>query len=379
MIVSDPGTVARTVAIQEGRLVGFAGTPLHSRVAQAYQEGVGWLLAVDLQQIAPSNAQVPSQMGFDNVRQLVLEQKTGLGSAASRVTLAFNSERHGMAAWLGSPAPMGALDFVSPDAYGFSSWVVKDPELILDDIFNLAQNEPGAAQHLSEMERKHGINLRRDLAEPLGNEVLVAIDGPLLPTPSWKVVFEVNDMPRLENAIQYAVTNVNRELQMLQKPEWSLGSETVEGKTYHSLTSKSSPVEIHYTSWTGYMIFAPSRALLTEAIRIHDSGNSISRSAAFRAEMPADGRDLASAIMYQNVDAISRSIPSAATDVLPANLQNDLRQATLLQKSFPKVAVVYGEQDRILGSAKGSFGINIASMLGFQGMVHAAGFGVPGQ
>jgi hypothetical protein len=379
MIASDPGTVSRTVAIHEGRVSnGFAGTALYGRLAQAYQEGVGWLLAVDLQQIVPAGGDMTPHLGFDNVRQLVLEQKTGLGSAASRVTLGFNQDRHGMAAWLGSPAPMGALDFVSPDAYGFSSWVVKDPELILDDIFKLVQNEPEAADHLREMEQKHGIDLRRDLAEPLGNEVLVAIDGPILPTPSWKVVIEVNDMPRLENAIQAAVTNINRELLMLQKPEWSLGSETVEGKTYHALTSKGPPVEIHYTSWMGYMIVAPSRALLTETIRIHDSGNSISRSAAFRAEMPADGRDIASGIMYQNIDAITRSIPSTATDAMSGTLQNELRQATLLQKSLPKVAVVYGEQDRILGTAKGSFGINIASMLGFQGMVHAAGFGAPG-
>jgi len=378
MIASDPVSVARTVAIREGRLAnGFAGTPLYSRLAQAYQEGVGWLLAVDLQQIVPAGDNMTPQLGFDNVRQLVLEQKTGVGSAASRVTLAFNQDRHGLAAWLGAPAPMGALDFVSPDAYGFSSWVVKDPELILDDIFTLVQNNPEALQHLRDIEQKHGIDLRRDLAEPLGNEVLVAIDGPVLPTPSWKVVIEVNDMPRLENAIQYAVTNINRELQMLQKPEWILGSETVEGKTYHSLTSKDAPMEFHYTSWMGYMIFAPSRALLTEAIRIHDSGNSISRSAAFRAEMPADGRDIASGIMYQNVEAISRGMPAVATDAMSQNLQNELRQATLLQKSFPKVAVVYGEPDRILGSAKGSFGINIASMLGFQGMMHAAGFGNP--
>jgi len=379
MIASDPAAVMRTIAIHEGKLAnGFAGTPLYSRLEQAYREGVGWLLAVDLQQIVPVGDNKTPQLGFDNVRQLVLEQKTGMGSAASRITLAFNQERHGMAAWLGAPAPMGALDFVSPDAYGFSSWVVKDPELILDDIFKLVQDNPQALQHLRDIEQTHGIDLRRDLAEPLGNEVLVAIDGPLLPTPSWKVVLEVNDMPRLENAIQYAVTNVNRELQMRQKPEWSLGSETVDGKTYHSLTSKGSPVEIHYTSWMGYMLLAPSRALLMESIRLHDSGNSIARSAAFRAEMPSDGRDISSGIMYQNVDAISRALPSAATDALSLNFQNQLQQAAVLQKSFPKVAVVYGEQDRIVGSAKGSFGINIASMLGFQGIVHAAGFGNPG-
>jgi hypothetical protein len=379
MIVSDPGSVARTVAIHEGRVAGgFAGTPLHSRVAQAYQEGVGWLLAVDLQQIIPQQGDdVAPRLGFDNVRQLVLEQKTGIGSAASRVTLAFNQDRHGMAAWLGAPAPMGALDFVSPDAYGFSSWVTKDAELILDDIFGMIQDSPEATQHLRDIEQKHGIDLRRDLAEPLGNEVLVAIDGPLLPTPSWKVVLEVNDMPRLENAIQYAVTNVNRELLLQQKPEWSLGSETVDGKTYHSLTSKGSPMEIHYTSWMGYMLLAPSRALLMEAIRIHDTGSSIARSTAFRAEMPSDGRDISSGIMYQNVESLSRAIPSVVTDPLSGAMQNELRQAAVLQKSFPKVAVVYGEPDRILGSAKGSFGINIASMLGFQGIVHAAGFGNP--
>lgn len=376
MIVSDPGSVARTVAIKEGRLAnGFAGTPLYARLEQAYREGVGWLLAMDLQQIAPARDNITPQLGIDNVKQLVLEQKTGVGSAASRVTLAFDQERHGMAAWLGAPAPMGAMDFVSQDAYGFSSWVVKDPELILDDIFRLVQEEPQGVQHLRELEQKHGIDLRRDLAEPLGNEVLVAIDGPILPTPSWKVVIEVNDMPKLENAIQYAVTNLNREAQIQQKPEWSLGSETVDGKTYHSLTSKGFPMEIHYTSWNGYMLITPRRALLTEAIRIHDGGNSIAQSAAFRAEMPPDGRDIASGIMYQNVEALSRSMPSIAEDAMSRTTQNEFRQMALLQKSWPKVAVVYGEPDRILGAAKGSFGINIASMLGFQGMLEATGFG----
>ena len=378
MIVSDPGSVARTVAIHEGSLAnGFSGTPLYARLEQAYTEGVGWLLAVDLQQIVPAKDNIPSQLGFDNVQQLVLEQKTGLGSASSRITLAFNQERHGLAAWLGSPAPMGALDFVSPDAYGFSAWVVKDPELILDDILMMAQGNPGGAGFLSEFQRLNGIDLRRDLAEPLGNEVLVGIDGPLLPTPSWKVVLEVNDLPRLENAIQYAVTNINRQLQMLQLPEWSLGSETIDGKTYHSLTSKASSLEIHYTSWMGYMLIAPNRALLTEAIRIHESGNSIARSAAFRAEMPADGRDIASGIMYQNLERMSQSVPSMASDAVPLELQDQLRQGALLQRSVPKVAVVYGEQDRIFGAAKGSFGINIASMLGFHGMLHAAGIGSP--
>lgn len=378
MIASDPGSVARTLAIREGKApAGFPGTPLHTRLAQAYKEGVGWLLAMDLQQREPDGDEPAlQQLGVDNVQQLVLEQKTGLGSASSRVALSFNQERRGIAAWLGAPSPMGAIDFVSPDAYGFSAWIVKDPALILDDIFGIAKNEPNATQGLQELSQKLGIELRRDLAEPLGNEVLVALDGPVLPTPSWKVVLEVNDLPRLENAIRNMVTSLNREAQMQQRPEISLESETVDGKTFYSLKSKGLPFEVHYTSWGGYLLFAPRRALLTEAIRIHHTGNSISRSAAFRADMPADGRDVASGIMYQNVEAISRALPSAAQDALSPNMRFELERAALFQKSAPKVAAVYGEQDRILAAARGSFGINIASMLGMQGMLSAAGMGL---
>ena len=35
-----------------------------------------------------------------------------------------------------------------------------------------------------------------EIAANLGGEVTVAVDGPLLPTPSWKVAIEVNDPAR---------------------------------------------------------------------------------------------------------------------------------------------------------------------------------------
>ena len=377
LIASDATQVQRTAAVRRGTLSSsFSGTPLYRRLEQAYNEGVGWLLAMDLQQLVEPGDENIRQLGFENVQQLVLEQKTGIGSAASQMTLGFNQERRGLPAWLGAPAPMGALDFVSPDAYGFSAWIAKDPELILDDILGLAQQSgDDAAEHLRVLQESFKIDLRRDLAEPLGNEALVAIDGPILPTPSWKVVVEVNDAPRLENTIQWAVTNLNREAEARQLPTWNLESETVEGKTYHALTSKDAPLQIHYTSWMGYMIFTPSRALLAEAIRLHDSGNSIGRSAAFRAMMPPDGRDTASAIMYQNLEAMSQSAASVAADVVNGDVREGLRQATLFQSALPRMVFVYGEQDRILGSAKGSFGIRIASMLGVSHMLEASGMG----
>jgi hypothetical protein len=370
MIVSDPAQVQRTAAIRRGTVTNtFSSTPLYQRLEKAYSEGVGWLLAVDLQQLVGSGATEARQLGFENVQLLVLEQKTGIGSASSQIALNFKDERRGLPAWLGAPAPMGALDFVSTDAYVFSAWLTKDPELILDDILMLAQGDSQIAEQLRAFEESHKIDLRRDLIEPLGNEVLIALDGPILPKPSWKVVLEVEDAPRLENTILFAITNINRELAARGLPTWKQESETVDGKTFFALTSEGAPVEIHYASWMGYMVFTPSKALLSEAIRIHDSGTSISRSAAFRSQLPPDGRDTASAVMYQNLEALAQSLPSITTDIVP----QDLRAATLFQGSLPKVVFVYGEQDRILGAARGSYGIRIASMLGLHGLMEAAG------
>jgi hypothetical protein len=373
LIASDAAKVQRTVAIRKGTITNtFSSTPLYARVQQAYSEGVGWLLAVDLQQTLAPTTQDAQKLGLENAQQLVLEQKTGAGSAASQVTLNFSQERTGFTAWLGSPAPMGALDFVSADAYAFSSWVTKSPELIFDDL--LTFSAPGGPDAVRAFQEAHNIDLRRDLIQPLGNEALVALDGPLLPRPSWKVVLEVHDSARLENTIQWAVTEINREAEARQMPMWTLTSETVDGKTFQALTSSASVMEIHFTSWMGYMIFSSSRALLMDSIQIHDSGTSIRHSASFRAELPPDGRDTASAIMYQNFASVAQSVPSVATDI-SKDVKESLQTAVLFQQSLPKVVFVYGEPNRILGAAKGSYGLRIASMFGLQGVLEASGMG----
>ena len=68
-------------------------------------------------------------------------------------------------------------------------------------------------------------------------------------------------------------------------------------------------------------------------------------------------------------------MPSIATETVSAELRERLKVATLFEASLPKVVFVYGEQDRILGSARGSYGIRIASMLGLGGLMEAAGMG----
>jgi len=263
----------------------------------------------------------------------------------------------GVPAWLGSPGPIGATEFLSPNTYGAAAIVTKDPALILDDMLTMLK---GASEDLQEFQAEHHIDIRYDIASVLGNEFLIAVDGPILPTPAWKAVVEVTDAARLENTIQVAVTEFNREAAARQVPAISSSMETVGGRTYYALKSGVVPTEVHYTFWSGYMILAPTRSLLEEAIQYHDTGTNLARSDYFRSQLPADGRDNASGFVYQNLQAMAAAIPIQS-----------IQEA--VSKALPSLVCLYGETDRITLSSKGVIGTNIADLAGVAGMMKAIG------
>ena len=125
---------------------------------------------------------------------------------------------------------------------------------------------------LARLESKLDLNLREDLAATLGGEFALALDGPLLPTPAWKLVVEVYDPARLQASLERLVARVNDEAASAGRPGIRLESEQVGEETYHSLRGEL-PFELHYAFAGGYMVVAPSRALVMKAIRTRDSGN----------------------------------------------------------------------------------------------------------
>ena len=58
---------------------------------------------------------------------------------------------------------------------------------------------------------KTGVNVLNDIAAPLGGEVTMAFDGPMIPTPRWKLIFEVYDPTTLQSTIAKLVDSFNRE------------------------------------------------------------------------------------------------------------------------------------------------------------------------
>ena len=126
--------------------------------------------------------------------------------------------------WL-HPAPMGSLEYISPDANVVAGFVVKDPVKLVDDLLGVIETvSPDLRKNLDKQQADRGLDIRKDIAAPLGGEFAFAIDGPILPTPSWKMVFEVNDSQHLQQTLERIVGEVNKEAAKFGKSWSGLGS-----------------------------------------------------------------------------------------------------------------------------------------------------------
>ena len=284
----------------------FNSTPFYARIAGVYREGAGLVVAADLEKIIEhtkglrriavgvQHEQALDKLGVFNLKSFVFDQKdSNDGKTHTRAVLSFNQTQRGVTAWLAQPSAMGSLDYISPDANLVGGFVVKDPKALVDDLLGVLNTvSPDLNKKLDQLQTEHGLNLRNDFAAPLGGEYAFAIDGPILPTPSWKLIFEVNDPAHLQQTFEQVVTEVNKEMAKEGKSglEWS--SADSGGLTYHTLRSKDLGVEVNYVFANGYMIAGPTRALLEQALRYHDSGLTLRHSAKFTAGLPADGKSV---------------------------------------------------------------------------------------
>ncbi len=318
-------------------LPGLESTPFGARIAEAYGDGVGLLFAADLHRIsarvAPAGRdarrdQALHSAGIDGLRYLVFERKQ-VGEEAR------------------TEAPMGALDFVSPAALGAAAFVAKSPALIFDDLVSMAVGAPGGAgDDLAALESKLDLHIREDLAETLGGEFAVALDGPLLPTPAWKLVVEVADPARLQSSLEVLVRRANEEATRAGGPALVLESEDVGGQAYHVIRGARLPVELHYALAEGYLVAAPSRALVMRALQTRASGDTLGRSASFRALFPPDRDVNVSGLVYQNLGPIVRSLLDAPG---AGSLSAEQRRSVdaLTQDTRPTVLCAYGEPSAV--------------------------------
>jgi ferric-dicitrate binding protein FerR (iron transport regulator) len=332
---------------------GLDQTSFGQRLAHSYRDGASVLFGADLERIALAADRTGSVKGLplppavEGIRHLIVELEETAGQAQAHAELTFAGRRHGIASWLGAPAPMGSLEFVSSSASAVGSFVVNSPALLLDDLL-AAAGEGGVRRELAELEARVKLSFREDVAATLGGEFTVALDGPLLPTPALEVIAEVYDPTRLQSAIQSLVNAWNEDARREQRSEIRLVAEQVDVRTYYALrrSDASFPLEVHYAFVDGYLVAAGSRALVMRAIQIREGGNTLPQSAGFRSLFPADDRTNVSALLYQNLGSLLTGMVRTPG---VAGLRPGQRDAVaaLARQSPPILLYAYGEDDRI--------------------------------
>jgi hypothetical protein len=369
---TDPVQLRRAaLLVQNPASEDFTRTPFYTRIAKSYAEGAGYLLAVDLEQIiqkSVSSSKEQGISGLDQARYLVLERRDLSGATDTRASLSFNSDRQGVASWLGAPGPMGSLDFISPNASFAASFIMKSPrDIVTELIASATQNNPAFSQQLNSFESQAGVGLLDDVAAPFGRDVSFALDGPLLPIPSWKLIAEVNDSARLQQTLTTLIGRFNQ-LSSGTQVKLQLDSEQINSRTFYSLRNLQYPnLAAYYTFVDGYLVAGPSEANLVQAIQNRQTGNTLASSATFRNQIPVDNYTNFSAVLYTNIG--SSFGPLAETVKGAGSLSPAQQQAvsTLLANSGPGLICIYGEPDRIVAATRGSFlGFNLGTLAGIQ-------------
>jgi hypothetical protein len=363
----------------------FLQTAFHERVAAAYHEGAGWLFAGNLKAIlarrpaAAGDNSTAEALGLMDLDGVVVDRRDAPGKTETRAAVTFDRPRRGIASWLAAPAPMGALSFISPDATLAAAFVVKNPASLLDDLLAAL---PRFGEDLARLESEHGVDVR-GLAAPLGGEIALAVDGPLLPEPSWKLIAEVYDPAALEGAMEQLSARLDQSLRAQGKPGLALTQETAGGRTFHTLRAPGTAAgrEVDYTFADGYLVAAPSRALLERAIATRASGSTLATSARLQTLLPHDGQVNVSAFLYQNLgpalDPLSGTLGAAASAAnAAAGPGRAPAFARLLAVHGPSLTYAYAEDDRILFAAAsdpGPLGQNLGLLARLGSLMGAMG------
>jgi hypothetical protein len=359
----------------------FSGTEFYARLSECYKDGVGWLFGLDMKRLVTQDTRRAAEgggsetakemlnlTGILNLKHLIVEHKESQGKTENMAALSFDEPRRGLTSWLAPPGPMGSLNFVSPDANLVAAFVVKNPALLIDDLFNiLGSKDSSFQQRLEEFQSKHGVNVRDDLAAPLGGEFAFALDGPVLPKPSWKMVVEVNDPARLQKTMEWAVEELNREAASAGKPALQLEQTQSNGRSYYRLSSSRPGVEMNYLFVDGYLLAAPSRVLLDQAIQFRATGYVLSRSDTFTKLLPQDGRSDFSAVIYQNLAPLLKPL-SGILGNAASTLSDEQRKTieTLAADTPPTLIYACAEEKRIVLASSGDLsylGLSLRSLM----------------
>jgi hypothetical protein len=352
----------------------WEASPFREKLAAAYSDGTSWLFGVDLKAMlaeATEKARLHGEagermarhwesMGVLDAQTAIVERTETADGASLHAEITFDQTRRGLASWLAAPAPMTAAEYVSPDAAFAAAAIVKRPEALVADA--LSWIGPDVAH----MDSDGHLELLRGLAATLGGDVAVALDGPVLPVPSWKVVIEVTDPAGFQTRLTSLVARINDHLAAAgQEGRLTLTSEDIGNRTDWTLRftgpqATAGTDTMRYTIANGYLIAAPSRALIDLAIQQQGNGYTLAHSAEFLRLLPTDGQVNVSAFLWEHLGPTVGPLASKVAGALAVDDMKNLEK--MAGDSRPRLVTAYAEDDRIIINSRGD--ASLGSILG---------------
>jgi ferric-dicitrate binding protein FerR (iron transport regulator) len=346
----DIATLKKLNAQLDAGPSGFADGDFGKQMAAAYTRGAGILLGANLQSMLQTAQQTAAgaqkqrglaSTGLGDVQYLIAEHRELNGVPANHLNLQFTGTRQRVASWLASPGPIGSLDFVSPNAAAAVATLTKDPAAIADDLMAMASAN-GKPVDWSVIDQKLQIDVRNDLMANLGGDFTLALDGPVLPTPSWKMVIEVNNPSALESTLEKLVQAIRNQTQGTKAHAITIEQNTVDSQVYYTVRDVTAGTAVtEYTFVNGFMVMGANRAVVMDALKTQASGNSLSRTAAFRASLPRDENENYSSVAYQNLSPVLTPLLSQFTGEAAQAIQK------LAADARPTVICAWGKDNRI--------------------------------
>ena len=361
----------------------FVNTGLYAQLVNYYQQGAEYLGGVDLETIISLTNTVDRAgnamraVGVHNARYLMVHHASNYDRTNFTADLLFNGQRSGAMSWLAQPSAMGSLDFFSANTAFVNAAVMRAPADVFAEIKQITESATGQTWDSIDTDNTLARELRDNLINSLGGEFAFGLDGPALPTPSWKIVLEVYDEVLLQETIQRAVDFVN------QLPQANNGIAIIPDNAgtysgYHVSftanlqagdTNLSTDIHFNYAYVNGYLIAAPNMALLERAINQFNSGVGILSDNQFQALLPNGGYLDVSAISYSRlaslVNDLMQNLPS--TIEFSDDQQDELRDIYSNYRGGSLLTVT-GEADsiRLAHSGNSLFSADLSSLLSMQ-------------
>lgn len=366
----------------EGKGSKFMDSGLYTQLVKYYDKGAKFIAGVDLQTMLNSqeiNVEVDAETesalgltGLANAQFLMVHHGQDSSDSNFSAELIFEGERAGIMSWLAEPAPMGSLDFFSINTAFVSAFIAKSPELIFQEIKQVS----GESWDSVSSESALVAEISEDLAASFGGEVAFGLDGPALPTPSWKIVLEVNDQALLQETITRIIDTANAQDSDTERHIEIVPVEMAGHNAYQVQLSvkpniknakNTIDVSINYAYIDGYLIAAPNAAFLERAINQYQSGIGLLSSRAFQSLLAQGGDFDVSALAYSRIEQLMSDLMKNLPKGLSQEQYSDFREIRRENRE-PSIFTVTGHPESVRLVHSGSFLPDISSIMSMKSL-----------